>query len=268
MEETRKTNVFYAIVASFFSRDFYLEVVTHWRKKIFLYVLIVLLIMLIPLSIRVSLNLNHVAGLLLKNATKDLPTLTITDGRAVSNPKGVHFIIYPGSKEVVGVYDTDGRYKNFSKDSALFLVGPTGYYVKFSQNKAKFYPYQNKSSVVMGPQQVNDMFDRYKHYLLMTTVVLLYTVGLVFLYVLYFIYASLLGVFTSFSASLCDRRLVLQKNFRLTMVAMTPSLLIFCVLYLFNWVTLSAIALLILLQFLYVGFAVRSIRSVLSVKDK
>lgn len=266
--ETHKTNVFYAIVASFFSQDLYLEVVTHWRKKIFLYVLVLLLILLIPVSIRISLNFSHVVDVELKNATSDLPTLSISHGQAVSSPEGTHFITYPGLRQIIGIYDTKGQYKNFPKDNALFLVGQKGSYVKFSQKNIKFYPYQDQSTVVIGPQQVKDMFRHYKHYLWITIAAVLYTAGLMFLYVLYFVYASLLGVFTTFSARLCDRRLVLQKNFRLTLVAMTPSFLIFCVLYLFNWVTLPAIALLILLQLLYVGFAVRSIRSVLSIKDK
>ncbi len=261
MEEINKTNVFYAIVASFFSQDLYLEVATHWRKRIFLYVLVLLLILLIPVSIRININFSYIADLVLKNATRDLPTVTITHGQAVSSPEGVHFIAYPGFREIIGIYDTKEQYKNFSKDNALFLVGQKGYYLKF-------YPYQSQANMVMGPQQVRAIFSHYKHYFWILITALLYTTGLVFLYVFYFIYASLLGVFTSFSASLFNRQLMLQKNFRLTLVAMTPSFIIFCVLYLFNWVTLPAIALLILLQFLYVGFAVRSIRSVLSVKDK
>lgn len=269
MEEMHRTNIFYAIVASFFSQKLYLEVVTYWRKKIFLYVLVLLLIILIPFSIRISLNFNHLATILLKNVTKDLPTLTITNGQAVSSFEGIHSVAYPGSRQIIGIYDTTDQYKNFATDGALFLVGSQGYYVKFSQNKVKFYPYRkSQSSTLIGPQQITDMFHYYKRYLWMTTAALLYTAGLIFLYIFYFIYASLLGVFTTFCASVSERQLRLQKNFRLTMVAMTPSVLIFSVLYLFNWVTLPAIALLILLQLLYVGFAVRSIRSVLSMKDK
>lgn len=258
MEKTVQPSIWYALIASFYSKKLYQDVLQHWRKKLFLYVLILILILLIPFSIRFILNAKYVGSVLVSAMASRLPVVVIKDGVGSSRPSGVFYINYPGTSNQFGVIDMQGTYQGFPYDSAFFLINNREIEVKSQENKVKAYPYDKKANFTFGPEQLKAIIKKNVNIITLFLLLGIYTLGLVFAYLFFMIYTYFLGVFTTISATCFRVKLSFKENVRLTSIALTPGALILSFLYLFRWLSFPIITSLFVLQVFYTGFAVFS----------
>lgn len=267
MEQEKSFNVFHAIVAAFYSKKLYRDIVQHWHKKTFVFVLLAIIILLCPFTIRFILNTEAYVYRVAPGLIAQLPVVSIANGTATVKPPGVHFISYPGMSYKLAVIDTEGSYKNFAKDEAMFLLSSHSLQMKTKVNQVKVYTYEKNFNFVFGPEQLKADLAKYKTRVLLAIILAIYTVGLVFCYIAYFIYALLIGVFASIIAGSIDRELSYNANLRLTAVAILPGAFLWSLLYLFHAINFVGLAIGLILQIIYIGYAVWSSKEILQ-QDK
>lgn len=249
-------SVGFAIFAAFYSKALYCDVQKNWRKKIFTYLLLMLMLFLIPFSIRFILNANHVTTNIVNQLAHDLPIITFKNGIAKTEPETMYQLYYPGTKHIFVIIDTKDIYREFPSDEALILIGNQAWQAKARTYQVKTYPYQADLNFTFGPKELLSSFTQLKKLMLIIILLMIYTLGLMLAYVCYITYSYLLGVFTTLSAKYFRLKLSAKENLRLTIVALTPGALLLSLLYLFQRLNFSLVILLLVLQICYTAYAV------------
>lgn len=134
-----KPTVFHALAFSFFSRDLYREVARNWRWQSFLYLLMLLAICWIPRVISGYVSLSTFAKEDAPKILRQIPRITITDGKVSTDADEPHYITDPDTGKVLAIIDTTGQVASLAGTDAEILVMQDRLIVRKSEHETRVY---------------------------------------------------------------------------------------------------------------------------------
>ncbi|VEG90437.1 DUF1189 family protein [Legionella spiritensis] len=266
-------NYWQALVLSFYSNRLYVDVGKRWRGLGLLYLLLLLVIITLPFSLRMTIDFREYFNTQLLDPLKKLPKLYIQNGQ-VSLDKPMPYMIRNENGAVVAIVDTTGKIKEMTNKFPALYVLITKDKIIYRLPTPKFYLSQasddTASPVYVQPisDSANQVFDGSEwanssginRLLLLSELTVYPTIVLMF----FVIYSAFFLVF-AFMAQLIAKlfmkfSLTYRQACRLLTVSSTPQILLLLAALTFNFMFYGFGLLLLILFAAYFGFAVISLK--------
>lgn len=211
---------------SFYSQKFYRNVAANWRARSFLYLFILLAICWFCVVIVVSGRINQVLSTSIVSFSEQMPAIHIEKGTASSDQKAPILIHLPVSEELFMVVDTQGQYKTFDKSDARVLITKNAILVKESKNKTTSYRYSSMLDGTYGPKEFQMMSAKIMKWVAPAFWVAVYVFGLIGIYIFRVIQALFYALIGLIFVALMKRRLDYVALLNLSLVAITPAIVL------------------------------------------
>jgi hypothetical protein len=164
--DTPVFSYFQALYLSFYSSRLYVDVGKRWKGFGFLYTLLLVSILSIPLGVKWSIRYNDIVNLNIIQLIDNLPTLYVQNG-ALEFDKPMPFLVKNNKNEVLAVIDStgqintvndmDSKYPNASllvtKNNIQFKIpNPPPYFKGIKQEKSE-YTFGENTNEIFNPQE-------------------------------------------------------------------------------------------------------------------
>lgn len=218
------------IYKSFYSRELYRDVAYNWNGAVFLYLLILLFLTWSITMFTVQPVINSVSQKMSDKIVPQIPVITIKDGIASTPQNKPYLITDPENKELIAIVDTSGKYKQLDDTKASMLMTKNELMFRDHQNSIRIQKIPTNLNVVVKPDVVK---QKIIHFVGFSWVVLLPILilgsyfyrliqGLIFA-VIGMIFAALMGIRVNYSTV-----------YKLTIVALTPAIVLSTIFNLFG----------------------------------
>jgi hypothetical protein len=218
----KRYTIFHVPIGSFFSKALYREACHHWRGTGFAYLLALLAVCWIPFLVRIHSEIAHFVEVEAPRVVSQIPTLTILNGEASIEEPQPFLIREPGTGRPLVLIDTTGATTSLEDVQAVGLITRTQVLFRKSEVETRTFHLQGVERFVLDQARIRGWLDHLKRYLapgLYPIVVLFSFIGRVFQSL---IYAAIGFLF----ASLCRSRRTYGELLRLSVVAVTPGILL------------------------------------------
>ena len=121
----KRYSFFHAFVLSFFSKWFYQDVGQQWRGTGLAFLLVALVLVWIPTTIKVHWGLSKFLATDAPKLTSQIPAITISNGKVSTDVPTPYFINEPDSGSPLIIIDTTGKYENLDNTTAKMLLTRT-----------------------------------------------------------------------------------------------------------------------------------------------
>jgi len=235
----KRYNYLQTIYLSFFSRDLYRDVAKNWGGGVVLYLFILLLICWAVMIVRYQPVINHSFQHIANELAPQIPEIHIKKGE-VSTPENRPYLIKDKeSGETIIIIDTSGKYPDLNEtpsSTKVLITHDKVYYVDDS-NSERIQKIPAKITVEIKPDQVKQSLIKIADWLWVIFLPILLILSFAYRLVQALIYAVIGKIFSALSnASLSYAELL-----KLSMVAVTPVIVIstildwFSVAFPFQW---------------------------------
>ncbi|MCB1231756.1 MAG: DUF1189 family protein [Verrucomicrobiae bacterium] len=250
--------VFAAFFLSFFSGALYRDVATRWRGIAFGYLLLLLLLCWIPPMVKVHRGFS---GFLKNDAPavlSQIPEIRIVNGEASTPENRPYQITDPETGEVFFIVDTTGATTSLdgAPDSVKGLVTRTGAIIEKNEFEKRSFEFKEIQDFTLTREKIEKGAGMVKGFLVPVIAPFaifgsyIYRIGQALFYSLFgLIFAAILGA---------TGRLPYAALLRLTVVAMTPAIIVkmlistFGSLFPFSWLVFFSMSM------FYLFFGIRS----------
>lgn len=250
----RKYNYLQAFVLAFYSAELYRDVAKNWRGSGLGYLLALIILCLLIMGISLY-RLQQSINILIQNVAPaimtQLPEMEIKQHELIVHAQMPYVIKDQKTAKPLAVIDTTGKTKSIEQAGAVILVNKTEViFVNKMTQQLSNISFANAPDVKITKELINQNLTDLQHSLITASMML----GIFYCLVL----SLMLSIFTMVCAKLQRVALTYKVLYRLTCVAMTPSLILLALLTLANIVVPSLTLCLYLLSILYIYFAVRA----------
>jgi len=118
----KRYSFFHAFVLSFFSKPFYQDVGQRWLGTGLLFLLVALALVWIPTMVKTHRELSKFVAQDAPKFTKQIPAITITNGKVSTDVSTPYTIIEPDSGTPLMIIDTTGKYETLDNTPAKVLL--------------------------------------------------------------------------------------------------------------------------------------------------
>jgi hypothetical protein len=236
-----------ALYKSFYSKELYRDVLQRWRGAGFLYLLLMISILILPMSIMFTLHYNHAINESILNVMNKIPPLMIQNGNIIFD-KPMPYEIKNDKGEVKAIIDTTGKINTINENHPHLgiLIKKNEIVVKLPTTQFLSRSGSANNSLQLYTQKIpandNEIFDTkqwvsskgidsilWLSRLTIYPIVLSFFLGIfiVFIYILAFIGQLIAIAFFEVSINY-------KSSSRLLSVSSTPALFILCLAFTFN----------------------------------
>lgn len=215
-------NVFQAIYMSFYSRRLYRDVALNWGGKAFLYLFMLLALSFISFTYRTQLTLNLFYHESVTEIVKQLPILTVKEGK-ISTPENHPYTIMDSkTNKKVAVIDTTGQYKTLEEAGAPVLLTETTLISQTSPDQIRIDQVPSQLTAILDPNVINNYIAHYLNYLWIG----IYIFGLLGMYVYRIIQSLLYAILGKLFSAMNQINLSYGQIVQIVMVALTPCIVL------------------------------------------
>ena len=118
----KRYSFFHAFVLAFFSKSFYQDVGRFWRGTGLAFMLVMLVLVWVPTMIKLHLGLAKFVAQDAPRLTKQIPAITISNGKVSTDVPTPYFINDPDTGAQLMIIDTTGQYETLDNTSAKVLL--------------------------------------------------------------------------------------------------------------------------------------------------
>ena len=217
-----KKYAFYTpIVMAFYSRDIYRDVARSWKGISAGYLLFLTALLTIPLAVSVHMSVNRFIVGEGRAIIDQIPRLTISGGVLSTPEQRPYYIREPERSRVIAVIDTTTMEAPAYPDVPV-VVTRRLVRIRKSAVETRTYSFSSIDHFVLTRERLNRWLSRVGA--VIGFVLYPFTVIGVFLYRL--VQALVLSLVALLASRLCGARLPYGALYRLTVVAMTPAIVI------------------------------------------
>lgn len=218
------------LVLSFYSRDFYRDVAKNWGSGVLLYLILLLVICWACLSISVQKTVSVGYKGFSETFFPQLPAITIKNGK-VSTPENRPYLIKDSDNKLVAVVDTSGKYKDLESAHISFLVTDQALIYK-SHKEERIHKFDSDFNLDLKPDAVKKITTIAINWLWVIFFPIVILASLIYRLIQSALYAILGELF----AVICKVPLTYGQIFKLTIFAITPSIILSTIL---EWFSIS-----------------------------
>lgn len=226
-------HILQSIIKSFYSKEFYREVLKSWKGVGFVYLLIIITIISIPFIYNTCFATKVFFGSYMENFVDQVPEIIVrTDGISISETMPYYF--RDSDQKVIGLIDTTGGTKSLDEvDGAFFLLTKNKIMVKEKANQYKTYNLkefteiaEEEGELTLTKEMVSGFYEGARRWV----PIVLYPFIAVFI-VLFTLLGRMLQalVYTLFGmlfSGLLKVKLNYGDLYRLTIVALVPTIIL------------------------------------------
>jgi len=231
-----------AIYQSFYSRDLYRDVGGHWTGMGLLYLLVLLAICWIPTAIRLFLGLQAFALTTVPLIVQQLPTVTISGGEMRCDPPGRHVVADPmsataSSAPVLIIDDSiDTVPPDIEVEGAVLTRREFGTIRRSRNNERRIWKLTPSADMTLTPDRVGSFLTSVRLWMPPVLYVFALLGSLVFRGLQACLYAALVPMLARRFATRAAASLDFRAALRLSIVAITPVVVIQTLLSFGSWV--------------------------------
>lgn len=258
-------NVLQAIYMSFYSKKLYRDVANNWGAKTFLYLFLVVALSWIAFVWQLQTTLNLAYQKDSERIVEQIPVITIKDGKLSTPENRPYIITTPDSKERIAVIDTSGTYTTIEQANAGILITETEMITQPKPEETRNNQIPATLNAVIDPQVVNSYVQKYLGFV--------WIIFFIILTVCYYIYriiqALLYAIIGKILSAIWQIPLAYDQILWITMVAVTPTIVLATILSFFN-VTFPyqpLVYFLLSMAYLFYGIVSNKNQPVVVVKD-
>ncbi len=223
VDDMRKYSLFHGFWMSFFSRQFYLDVLNNWKGASFIFLIMLVAVVTVPVSVQLKKAINEVLDET-PALVSQVPEIRITGG-IVSTPRPAPYAVRDKAGKTVAIIDTSGRYKTIEAAGAPLLVTRTGLIFKKSEFETREYNFSSISDLTITGDIINHWIGLFDTWILVVLVPFIF-MGMYAYYLMAALCYSLIALVVS---SFVKVRTAYTSKLSCAIVAMTPASLIFAV---------------------------------------
>lgn len=250
----KKYNIFHPILLSFFSKDLYRDVARNWRGNAFFYLFILLAICWIPATYLMHQGMNTFLENRMVPLIKQMPTIKIHHGEVSIDQPSPYIIREPHTNRIIAIINTSTEITSPAQTKALLLLTKDKLYVRHSEKEMRVYSLKRFDN-----QEITKvLLLRIVNFVKTWGVFLLFPLLLIVSY-LYRILQALLyaAVGTLVFAKISKASLDYQQILRLSIIAVTPAIILSTVLSFFHINFSYQWTLYFIITLLYLFFAIK-----------
>lgn len=226
-------NMFQAIFMSFYSKKLYRDVALNWGGKAFLYLLLILALSWIFSIYRFQYLLVQGFQHFSEKIVTQIPIMTIINGVLKTPQNRPYIITDPDTHTTIAIIDTSGQYKSLEQTNANLLITQTEIISQPHANEYKMNEIPKKLNITLVPQTIKKYIEDYLYFAWIIIFILAWISSYIYRLVQILLYSIIGKVFSVMSKSPVTYSQILQ----ITMVAMTPVILIGTILSAMNiWI--------------------------------
>lgn len=207
---------------AFFSRPLYQDVALRWKGVAFGYLLLLLALCWIPGAIRIH---NSFASFVDEEAPliiEQVPDITIIDGQAFIDQPQPYTIYDPETGETLVVIDTTGTITSLEQTDARALVTARQAIFQKSAIETRSFSFENVDRYTLDQEKITRWLGTVKTWAALALYPLCILGSFAYRIVQVLIYACIGLLLTS----LCKGKLPFEALLRLSVVAITPAIII------------------------------------------
>jgi len=257
----RRYSIFHVPALSFFSKELYIDVGQNWKGVNFLYLLLLLAVCLIPTMINLHRGISNFVNNEAPAIVNQVPEITITDGQVSIKETQPYYIKDPDSDEPLAIIDTTGQIESIEDTDAFCLLTGNKVIIKKSKFENRTYDLSNVKAFAVDSEQITGWLHIGRKFL----AVVIYSFALLGSYVYRIVQVLIYAAIGLLFASFCKTTLSYAALIRLSVVAVTPCIIVGTILGLAD--TSIPYFLYLVAALVYLFFAVKSISGIPEVHD-
>jgi hypothetical protein len=150
----KRYSIFHPLVLSFFSKSLYRDVGKNWRGAGLLYLLLVIALLWIPSTIKAHLDFGKFADSDAQEITRQIPAITITNGRASTDAPVPYSIKDPKTGTTLAIIDTTDSPAITSNQSVPLILTRTQLIMRKSAAETQMYDLSGVQSFYLDRARV------------------------------------------------------------------------------------------------------------------
>jgi len=224
------------IAKSFFSKPLYQEVATTWKGVGFRYLFVVVVLVSIPVVFQMAIGLNYVYEYLVDDALLDqIPAITISKGELSIDKPSPHVIRDPHDGGPMIMFDTSAAQNARLEPGIVALVTSHSVLVAKSEYETRtFHIPEEADDFFVDKTMIKGWMMTLKKWAPYVVNPLLGVCVVVFSFIVRIIQVLIYAVFGLLIAALLKVKLSYGQLVRLTVVSLTPSIIVALIVSLFE----------------------------------
>lgn len=221
----KKYHILESLPLSFYSKPLYQDVAREWKGLALGYLLLVMAICWLPFSYDFHQFLNQYSTQILPGIIKQIPTITLSKGKLSIDKPVPYAIKQPVDEVTLIMFDTSGQYASLDHLNAFALITQDKAIVRDASGpvpKVTTYSFSKFQDTTITKSDIHYIADK----IVFWSSVLMYpiSIGIAFIYRL--LQAVILAGIAFLVTGLFHIKLTYQSAIRLTIVALTPMLIL------------------------------------------
>lgn len=218
----KKYNIIQPWLLAFFSKDLYRDVAKNWHGIGALYLLLLLIVTWIPLMYLFFVSLSEFVDTSSPQWVEQIPAVTINQGVVSIDKPSPYYIKDPKSGNPVIIIDTSGHYTTLTGTTAGILVMKDKIIMKKNEQETRIYELNKTDNYSFNKDTATKFLTQLKKWAPLFIYPLLVLTTFIYRLLQALIYAWIGLLFAHFmKVSLHYKELL-----RLTMIAITPTIIV------------------------------------------
>lgn len=218
----RKYSTINTLYLSFFSKSLYRDVGVNWKGISFVYLLLLLVLISIPLMFQLQSGLNTFIDNKVPELVKQVPEIKITDGIVTTDVNMPYTINDPETGKPLIVIDTTGKINSLEDAKAQALLTKNKLFIKKSKIETRTIELTSIESFTINQNNLYEWADIFRSWFL----IILYPFILFFLYGYRAVQALVYALIGKIFGKALKTELNYQTLLSLSIVSMTPVIII------------------------------------------
>jgi len=218
----KRFSIIHIPILSFFSKELYRDVGLNWRGVNFLYLLVLLAVCSVPRIFKLQKGLSHFIENEAPPLVEQVPRITIDEGQVQVDVQQPYYIREPDSNDLLAIIDTTGEVESLVDTGAFFLLSKNKLIQRQSNVEYRIYDLSSVRKFTLDRDIIMGWLKIIRKFFVPVIYPLVVLSSFLFRIVQALIYAIIGLIF----ASWCRVRLLYGASLRLTVVAVTPCIII------------------------------------------
>lgn len=219
----KRYSILHVPVWSVFSVRLYRDVCHQWKGTGFAYLLLLLAVCWVPLMIKMQIGLSNFVDNEAPKIVSQIPAITIANGKASTREPQTYFIKDPETGKTVVMIDTTGSITALGDaGGAIGLVTATEATFRKNAFETRMFSFQEIVDFSLDQDRITGWLTNLKRYLAIGC----YPFALVFSYMTRIVQVLIYAAIGLLFARMCRSRRSYVELLRLSVVAITPSIIV------------------------------------------
>ena len=218
----KRYSIFQAPVLAFGSPSFYRDVGRQWKGVAYGYLLLLLIATWIAPMVTMHIGLSEFLDNEAPKIVKQIPKLTISGGRASIEEPQPYSITEPESGQTIVVIDTTGQITSLDQTDAKVLITATDFIMEKNQFETQTFNFAEIDEFVLEQDMINSWLEIART----LAAPILYVMVVLGAYVFRILQSLVYGCIGLAFASMCNIKLPYGALIRLSVISVTPGIIV------------------------------------------